>query len=119
MIAIRKIIEFSLRVILVIYGLVDLLGVFWFIENIYISDFVRGIIFSLSALSVGLLPEALVSSRKRSLLYAFIGMLGVSASLYLLVQYIHIDFRGWEDVVEQLVLIFCFLFIVVKTIINK
>jgi hypothetical protein len=111
-----KITEYFLRAILVFYGLVDLLGVFWFQGSIYTRDLLQGLSFSFAALFVGLAPLPPFVNSSPKLVYLGICLLGISSSVYMGYEYYLEEYRGWDDVVEQLFLAACFIFMAINVV---
>lgn len=114
-----RIAEYAVRVVLIFYGLVDLLGVVWYLDSIYTPDLVQGVAFSFSALFVGLSPFSLFRTNRLMSVYISICVLGIVPSAYMGFQYAMEDYRGWDDVGEQLLLIACFIFMAVRVKMKK
>ncbi|HEB87227.1 MAG TPA: hypothetical protein ENI68_09485 [Gammaproteobacteria bacterium] len=114
-IVINKIFEFGIRLLLVFYGMADLIGIIWYLESIYVSDLIQGLAFLISALFVGLIPTSIFQPNKRIIIYISVAMLGIVSSGYMAAQYIFSEYRGWYDIGEQLLLMACFIYMIVKT----
>jgi hypothetical protein len=97
------------RAVLIIYGLIDLLGVVWYSGSIYLADLLTGLLFAGSAIFVGSYPLVVKHLPYISLrLYIAIIAVGILPTLFLSVKYITSNNSNWDNIIEQLLLIFCF-----------
>lgn len=116
---INKLLEYIFRTMLIVYGLVYVLGIFWHLGAIYLSDLIQGSIFFLSALFVGLSPIFSVHASLWRLIYFSACILGGLSAAYLGFQYAMTDYRSWSDVGEQFLLVGCFIFMAFRGKVNK
>ena len=111
---ISKLFEYMSRVMLIVYGVVGLLAIFWHLGAIYPSNLIRLSAFSFSALLVGLSPIFSVHAPRWRFIYLSACILGVISAAYLGFQYAMTGYRSWADVGEQCLLIGCFIFMAVR-----
>lgn len=116
---INKLVEYFVRLVLIFYGLADLLGIFWFQDSIYLTDLIEGLSFSLAALFIGCSPISVFNTKILKIVYLGVSILGILPSIYMAYQYSSEDYRGWIDIVEQLLLLVCFLYMVTRVLSNK
>lgn len=115
MTVINRIVIYLVRIILITYGTIYLLGIFWHIGSIYPSDLMRGIFFSVSALLIGFLPSNPFNpSKSERRIYLGICGLGMITSVFLGTQYLFEEYRGISDVLEQGLLAGCFIFMLIQ-----
>ena len=114
-----RIVEFVVRILLIFYGLSDLIGVVWHLGSIYTSDLIQGVAISFSGLFIGFSPLFFFRTNRQRFLYILICILGIAFSLFMGFQYALSEYRSWNDVGEQLLLIACFIFMAVMVKIKK
>lgn len=112
--AINSILTIIARSTLAIFGFVNLLGILWYWGDSNVANFVRGVIFSISALYIGF--SRIKNSRSNGSRYSYyaICILGSMASAWLCVGYSIQNYRSIFDIFEQVIIILCFLFMLVS-----
>lgn len=114
---INKVIVYLARIILVIYGLINMLGIFWHMGSIYLTDLLRGIVFFVSALTIGFLPlSPMKPSKADQKFYIILCVLGIISCAFLGVKYMAEEYRNLTDVLEQALIAGCFIFMLIQKI---
>ena len=112
--AINLILSILARSVLVVFGLINLLGILWYWRNTNSVDFARGVVFSISALYIGFPQKAYSDKKSSQYRYYTICIFGILASVWLCIQYVSENYRSFFDIFEQLFIIASFIFIGAK-----
>lgn len=114
---INKFIEYPVRVVLVIYALIGLLGVMWFSNTLHVGNFVWGVLFALSSGFIGLAP--LYSFQTKKHIYLIACLVGSAICLYKGIDLINSEHKSQKSIIEQFVLIGCFAFMALRMSLRK
>lgn len=107
----HKIVEIIARGFLLLYGVIDLIGTFWFLEGSLSAEHVFGFGFSLPAIVVGVFSANVFITASKGYLYILLCVVGLIASLGTGFHYFFSDFYGKSDLVIQFFLLISFIYL--------
>jgi len=108
------------RTVLIYYAIANSIGIIWYLSTISQLDMLRGSLFIISTLIIGLSPLKLFKDRLATIIYVIICLIGIISTLFLSLKLYFEEYGGLYDYLEQLIIIICFAFMMArKIVINK
>lgn len=112
--------EYPVRVLCVLFGVIDLIGIFWHQESMQGEKILVGTILAICELSIGLISAGSFINKCKQYIYLAICVIGAMCTIYFILQALNISYgANWFAVVIRLIFLVFFIWLLNNARKNK